>query len=333
MPAPTARRCSSPPRSTARPAASPKSYTRDARRPRARAAGQQHGRDRAPLRRRRARRAHRRAARASCAADRDLALVFVRTKRGADRLVKRLSREGVNAVAMHGDKSQGQRERALAQLRERQGRHARRDRRRRPRHRRRRHLARHQLRPAGGPRRLRAPHRPHRPRRAHRRRHHLRRRRAGARRRADRRASCGSTASSRRPRSAHRRARAAAATAAGASASARARAAEAAQAQIRDLADVRRRARAYVRRMDVSLYQMIALERRERWMRAAAEARRAHRAAHDDGPAEDPLGADSSDPSVFFESLLAPMPVPRAIWWRNGIAPRDEASAHRSPRR
>lgn len=45
---------------------------------------------------------------------RDLALVFVRTKRGADRLVKRLGTEGVKAVAMHGNKSQGQRERALA---------------------------------------------------------------------------------------------------------------------------------------------------------------------------------------------------------------------------
>jgi ATP-dependent RNA helicase RhlE len=44
----------------------------------------------------------------------ELALVFVRTKRGVDRLVKRLSREGVNVVGMHGDKSQGQRERALA---------------------------------------------------------------------------------------------------------------------------------------------------------------------------------------------------------------------------
>ena len=44
----------------------------------------------------------------------DMALVFVRTKRGADRLVKRLSREGVQAVAMHGDKSQRQREKALA---------------------------------------------------------------------------------------------------------------------------------------------------------------------------------------------------------------------------
>jgi ATP-dependent RNA helicase RhlE len=45
--------------------------------------------------------------------DRDLALVFVRTKRGADRLVKKLSAAGVPAVAMHGDKTQGQRERAL----------------------------------------------------------------------------------------------------------------------------------------------------------------------------------------------------------------------------
>jgi superfamily II DNA/RNA helicase len=40
-------------------------------------------------------------------------LVFVRTKRGADRLVKRLAKRGVDAVAMHGDKSQSQRERAL----------------------------------------------------------------------------------------------------------------------------------------------------------------------------------------------------------------------------
>ena len=47
-------------------------------------------------------------------AERDLALVFVRTKRGADRLVKRLRSQGVTAVAMHGDKSQPQREKALA---------------------------------------------------------------------------------------------------------------------------------------------------------------------------------------------------------------------------
>jgi superfamily II DNA/RNA helicase len=45
---------------------------------------------------------------------RDLALVFVRTKHGADRLVKRLRSHGVTADAMHGNKSQGQRERTLA---------------------------------------------------------------------------------------------------------------------------------------------------------------------------------------------------------------------------
>jgi ATP-dependent RNA helicase RhlE len=43
-------------------------------------------------------------------------LVFVRTKRGADRLVKRLRNQRVEAAAMHGDKSQGQRERALARF-------------------------------------------------------------------------------------------------------------------------------------------------------------------------------------------------------------------------
>ena len=43
-------------------------------------------------------------------------LVFVRTKRSADRLVKRLRNQQVEAAAMHGDKSQGQRERALARF-------------------------------------------------------------------------------------------------------------------------------------------------------------------------------------------------------------------------
>jgi superfamily II DNA/RNA helicase len=43
-------------------------------------------------------------------------LVFVRTKRGADRLVQKLARHDVNAVAMHGDMSQGARERALARF-------------------------------------------------------------------------------------------------------------------------------------------------------------------------------------------------------------------------
>ncbi len=48
--------------------------------------------------------------------DRGLTLVFVRTKRGADRLVKRLAASSVPAVAMHGDKSQAQREKALARF-------------------------------------------------------------------------------------------------------------------------------------------------------------------------------------------------------------------------
>jgi superfamily II DNA/RNA helicase len=39
--------------------------------------------------------------------------VFVRTKRGADRLVKRLRSHGADAVAIHGDKSQAQRDKAL----------------------------------------------------------------------------------------------------------------------------------------------------------------------------------------------------------------------------
>ncbi|HEY6075639.1 MAG TPA: DEAD/DEAH box helicase [Gaiella sp.] len=47
------------------------------------------------------------------AAERGLALVFVRTKRGADRLARKLNQQGVRAAAMHGDLSQGQRTRAL----------------------------------------------------------------------------------------------------------------------------------------------------------------------------------------------------------------------------
>jgi ATP-dependent RNA helicase RhlE len=50
------------------------------------------------------------------AADRGLALVFVRTKRGAERLVKKLANHGANAVAMHGDMTQPARERALARF-------------------------------------------------------------------------------------------------------------------------------------------------------------------------------------------------------------------------
>ncbi len=41
-------------------------------------------------------------------------LVFTRTKRGADRLAEQLEREGIRSQSIHGDKSQGQRGRALA---------------------------------------------------------------------------------------------------------------------------------------------------------------------------------------------------------------------------
>jgi len=41
-------------------------------------------------------------------------IVFTRTRHGADRLAKQLSRTGVRAVAMHGGRSQNQRRRALA---------------------------------------------------------------------------------------------------------------------------------------------------------------------------------------------------------------------------
>jgi ATP-dependent RNA helicase RhlE len=48
--------------------------------------------------------------------ERGRTLVFVRTKRGADRLVKRLGKHSLHAVAMHGNKSQPQRQKALARF-------------------------------------------------------------------------------------------------------------------------------------------------------------------------------------------------------------------------
>jgi superfamily II DNA/RNA helicase len=45
--------------------------------------------------------------------ERDLAIVFVRTKHGADKLVKKLRQRGIHSVAIHGNKSQNQRQRAL----------------------------------------------------------------------------------------------------------------------------------------------------------------------------------------------------------------------------
>jgi ATP-dependent RNA helicase RhlE len=50
-------------------------------------------------------------------AERGLALVFVRTKRGADRLAHRLRGHGVEAAPMHGDMTQSARERALQRFR------------------------------------------------------------------------------------------------------------------------------------------------------------------------------------------------------------------------
>jgi ATP-dependent RNA helicase RhlE len=45
-------------------------------------------------------------------------LVFTRTKRGADRVAKALDEAGVDSAAIHGNKSQGQRERALGAFRD-----------------------------------------------------------------------------------------------------------------------------------------------------------------------------------------------------------------------
>ncbi len=44
------------------------------------------------------------------------ALVFSRTKHGADRIVRELRQAGIEACAIHGDKSQGQRQNALARF-------------------------------------------------------------------------------------------------------------------------------------------------------------------------------------------------------------------------
>jgi superfamily II DNA/RNA helicase len=48
--------------------------------------------------------------------ERALTLVFLRTKHGVDRLVKRLRSHGLEAVAMHGNKSQREREQALSRF-------------------------------------------------------------------------------------------------------------------------------------------------------------------------------------------------------------------------
>jgi ATP-dependent RNA helicase RhlE len=56
-------------------------------------------------------------AHALAAGDLDRALVFTRTKHGADKVVRKLAAAGIGAAAIHGNKSQPQRERALAAFR------------------------------------------------------------------------------------------------------------------------------------------------------------------------------------------------------------------------
>jgi ATP-dependent RNA helicase RhlE len=48
----------------------------------------------------------------------DRVLVFTRTKHGADRVMKKLVQAGIKANAIHGNKSQPQRERALAEFKD-----------------------------------------------------------------------------------------------------------------------------------------------------------------------------------------------------------------------
>ena len=107
------------------------------------------------------------------------ALVFTRTKHGADKVVRGLAKAGIAAEAIHGNKSQSQRERALAALSRWQRANAGRDRYRGARHRRRGHHTCGELRSAECAGNLCASDRPHRARRRGRRRHLLLRRRGG----------------------------------------------------------------------------------------------------------------------------------------------------------
>jgi len=50
--------------------------------------------------------------------DESLTLVFARTKHGAERLMKGLVADGYNAASIHGNKSQGQRDRAIKAFRD-----------------------------------------------------------------------------------------------------------------------------------------------------------------------------------------------------------------------
>jgi len=100
--------------------------------------------------------------------DWDQVLVFTRTKHGANRLAEHLNHAGISAMAIHGNKSQGARTRALSDFKEPTSkcwwpptspRAASTSK----------SCRTWSLRPAQRAGRLRAPHRPHRPRRRHRR--------------------------------------------------------------------------------------------------------------------------------------------------------------------
>ena len=87
-------------------------------------------------------------------------IVFTRTKRTANRVAETLDANGIRVSALHGNKSQPARQKALDQFRSGHARVLGGHRHRRARHRRDRHLACHQFRSAGATGGLRAPHRP-----------------------------------------------------------------------------------------------------------------------------------------------------------------------------
>ena len=88
-------------------------------------------------------------------------LVFTRTKHGADKVVRNLARARIEAAAIHGNKSQAQRERALAAFKDGSDARAGRDRHRGARHPHRERHACRELRTAEHAGELRAPDRPH----------------------------------------------------------------------------------------------------------------------------------------------------------------------------
>ncbi len=90
-------------------------------------------------------------------------IVFCRTRHGAERVAKKLSAQGVEAVAIHGARSQSQREKALRDFTDGQAQAPGRHRRGRPGHPRRQRGRGRPPRPAGRPQGLRPPLGPHRP--------------------------------------------------------------------------------------------------------------------------------------------------------------------------